>query len=214
MIRKIEAQALSDAIRALCIQANTRLPDDIAAALDRRRGSEPWPLARETLDLLWDNTELAQSRNLPICQDTGSVWVCLELGEQNALPANVFAEVDQAVAAQIPLAVEYYGQTGVEKSIVLDQRQYELLVVVVVAEYGGIRGKLYRSAVGLVGIEYVGLIHDLPGAVLHPFRFSVAYALDQEVARQCVDSLYAHAVQSDRFLKRLGIVFRAGVHLR
>ena len=80
-MRTIQAAAVTDAVARLCIQANTRLPADIAAALDRQRREEPWPLARETLDLLWDNMELAGVKNLPICQDTGMACVFVELGQ-------------------------------------------------------------------------------------------------------------------------------------
>ena len=59
-MRIITAAAITDTVARLCVQANTRLPDDIVAALDRRRKEEPWPLAKETLGLLWDNMELAE----------------------------------------------------------------------------------------------------------------------------------------------------------
>ena len=54
-MRTISAAAVTDAVAKLCIQANTHLPPDIVSALDRTRREEPWPLAKETLGLLWDN---------------------------------------------------------------------------------------------------------------------------------------------------------------
>lgn len=66
----------------LCIQANTKLPDDIVAALDRDRKAESWLLAKETPNLLWDNMELAGEKNLPVCQDTGMACVFVELGQE------------------------------------------------------------------------------------------------------------------------------------
>ena len=59
-MRTITAAAITDTVARLCIQANTHLPEDIVAALDRRRKEEPWPLAKETRGLLWDNMELAE----------------------------------------------------------------------------------------------------------------------------------------------------------
>lgn len=59
-MRTIQAAALTDAVAKLCIQANTHLPQDIVAALDATRQGEPWPLAKETLGLLWENLELGQ----------------------------------------------------------------------------------------------------------------------------------------------------------
>ncbi|MFR6184412.1 MAG: fumarate hydratase [Lawsonibacter sp.] len=59
-MRTIQAAAITETVAKLCIQANTHLPGDIVAALDAARQSEPWPLARETLGLLWDNLGLAE----------------------------------------------------------------------------------------------------------------------------------------------------------
>ena len=50
-IREIPAAAITDAVEALCIEANTRLPADVKAALDAAEAAEPWPLAKETLGL-------------------------------------------------------------------------------------------------------------------------------------------------------------------
>ena len=61
-MRTIRAAAITETVAKLCIQANTRLPGDIVAALDAARQSEPWPLARETLGLLWDNLGLAEEK--------------------------------------------------------------------------------------------------------------------------------------------------------
>ena len=64
-MRTVTASAISDTVAALCIQANQTLPEDVSAALARCRRDEPWPLAKTTLDLLWDNMELAGQRQLP-----------------------------------------------------------------------------------------------------------------------------------------------------
>ena len=80
-MRTIQAAALTDAVAKLCIQANTHLPEDIVSALDATRQNEPWPLAKETLGLLWENMELAEEKNLPVCQDTGYAVVLAEIGQ-------------------------------------------------------------------------------------------------------------------------------------
>ena len=79
-MRTISAQAITDTVARLCIEANTRLPRDVQEALDKARAEEPWPLAKNTLDLLWSNLAAAKEENLPICQDTGMACVFVELG--------------------------------------------------------------------------------------------------------------------------------------
>ena len=79
-MRTISAQKITDTVARLCIEANTRLPQDVQAALDKARQEEPWPLARNTLNLLWSNLSAAKEKDLPICQDTGMACVFVELG--------------------------------------------------------------------------------------------------------------------------------------
>ena len=78
-IREIPAAAITDAVEALCIEANTRLPADVKAALDAAEAAEPWPLAKETLGLLQQNLCVAKEKDLPICQDTGMAVVFIKL---------------------------------------------------------------------------------------------------------------------------------------
>ena len=81
MVREIQAEALSGAIRALCIQANTVLPQDLRAAICSARAEEPSPVGQAILGDLVENYEFAQSRGLPICQDTGMAVVFLDWGQ-------------------------------------------------------------------------------------------------------------------------------------
>ena len=113
-MRTITAAAITDTVARLCIQANTRLPDDIVAALDRRRKEEPWPLAKETLGLLWDNMELAEQKDLPICQDTGMACVFAEIGQDVHITGGSFEEaVDEGVR-------QGYTEGYLRKSVVAD----------------------------------------------------------------------------------------------
>ena len=109
----ISAAAITEVVARLCIQANTRLPDDVAAALAKSRQEEPWPLARDMLGLLWDNMELAGARELPICQDTGMACVFVELGQQ----VHIEGDFEQAVHEGVRRG---YGEGYLRKSIVAD----------------------------------------------------------------------------------------------
>ena len=112
-MRIISAAALTDTVARLCIEANTRLPQDVAAALDRCRQAEPWPLARETLGLLEDNLKLAGEKDLPICQDTGMACVFVELGQE----VHIEGDFEQAVHEGVRRG---YGEGYLRKSIVAD----------------------------------------------------------------------------------------------
>ncbi|MGI5962720.1 MAG: fumarate hydratase [Lawsonibacter sp.] len=112
-MKTIPASALTDTVAQLCIQANSKLPSDIVAALDRARAQEPWPLAKQTLGLLWDNMELAEQRNLPVCQDTGMACVFVELGQE----VYIDGDFEQAIQEGVRRG---YGEGYLRKSMVKD----------------------------------------------------------------------------------------------
>ena len=109
----IPAEDITRAVAALCVQANTTLPPDIVSALDRQRRSEPWPLAKQTLELLWENMELAQQKDLPICQDTGMACVFVELGQDVHVEGNFEEAIHEDVR-------QGYTDGYLRKSIVCD----------------------------------------------------------------------------------------------
>ncbi len=112
-MRTIPAADVTAAVARLCVQANTQLPPDVRAALARCRQTEPWPLAQQTLDLLQDNLELAEQKNLPICQDTGMACVFLELGQD----VHIDGDLEQAVNEGVR---QGYNDGFLRKSIVAD----------------------------------------------------------------------------------------------
>ena len=112
-MRTISAQEITDTVARLCIEANTRLPQDVQAALDKARQEEPWPLAKNTLDLLWSNLAAAKEENLPICQDTGMACVFVELGTDVHIDGSFEAAIHEGVRRG-------YTDGYLRKSIVAD----------------------------------------------------------------------------------------------
>ncbi|HJA25369.1 MAG TPA: fumarate hydratase [Candidatus Fournierella merdigallinarum] len=112
-MREIKATAITQAVAALCIQANSRLPADVEAALAAARAAEPWPLAKHTLGLLEKNLEMANACDLPICQDTGMAVVFAELGQEAHIDGDFEAAVNEGVRRG-------YGEGYLRKSMVAD----------------------------------------------------------------------------------------------
>ena len=96
-IREVNAVAITDAVEELCIRANTQLPPDVKQALDNAHAAEPWPLARQTLELLQQNLCVAAEKDLPICQDTGMACVFIELGQDVHINGNLDEAVNEGV---------------------------------------------------------------------------------------------------------------------
>jgi tartrate/fumarate subfamily iron-sulfur-dependent hydro-lyase alpha chain len=95
------------------------LRPDVHAALRRAAEIETSERGRTVLGQLLENAQIAATLQFPLCQDTGSVWVLLEVGERDtagntlAIPSNLFSLVDQAVA-------HAYSVAGLRKSLVHD----------------------------------------------------------------------------------------------
>lgn len=81
-MREIHASAITDAVKKLCMEANYELEPDMLRAFDRALETERSPAGRQVLQLLKENAELARTRQIPYCQDTGFVVCFVELGQE------------------------------------------------------------------------------------------------------------------------------------
>lgn len=80
-VREIDAKLITETVARLCIDANRNLPEDIANALNRASQEEPFPPARDLLEILNQNQQIARDCCMPICQDTGMAIVYAEVGQ-------------------------------------------------------------------------------------------------------------------------------------
>lgn len=112
-MRTVTAAAITETVARLCIEANTRLPADVKAALAAARETEDWPSACEGLELLQQNLAVAAKRQLPICQDTGMACVFVRLGGGVRIDGDLTAAVNEGVR-------QGYEQGYLRKSIVAD----------------------------------------------------------------------------------------------
>jgi fumarate hydratase subunit alpha len=87
-----------EAVRSLCIEANTRLPEDHLAALRRALGEEESPLGREVIGELLENARVARERCVAFCQDTGYAVFFVELGSEARVTGGEIGEaIDEGV---------------------------------------------------------------------------------------------------------------------
>ncbi|HYM90076.1 MAG TPA: fumarate hydratase [bacterium] len=80
-MRTLDATAITQAIRDLCITVNHRMGPDMLAALERARAMEESELGRSVLDRLLENARVAREHWYPICQDTGTAVIFADLGQ-------------------------------------------------------------------------------------------------------------------------------------
>lgn len=113
-MREIEAAKITDTVKRLCIQANVILPEDVKNCIIKRKSEENWAPAREILDRIEENFELAAAENVPICQDTGVACVFLEIGQEVHIAGG---DITQAVNEGVR---QGYAEGYLRKSVVRD----------------------------------------------------------------------------------------------
>src|SRR5216110_2978026 len=81
-MRDIHTSAIVDAVKKLCMDANLDLEPDMLRAFDRALATERSPAGKQVLQILKQNAEMARTRRIPYCQDTGFVVCFVELGQE------------------------------------------------------------------------------------------------------------------------------------
>lgn len=98
-MRTIQASEISSAVRDLCIRANCVMNAKLLDALEEARSDEPWPVARQTLDVILENAAIAAQEMVPICQDTGAACVFVELGQDVRIEGGLLVDaINEGVA--------------------------------------------------------------------------------------------------------------------
>lgn len=80
-MREINVKKIKDAVEELCLKANFELRRDVLGALRAALRKERSARARGILQTLIENARLAKSERISICQDTGMVFVHLDIGQ-------------------------------------------------------------------------------------------------------------------------------------
>jgi fumarate hydratase subunit alpha len=98
-MREVHVSAITDAVRKLCMEANWNLEPDMLRAFDRALGTERSPAGKQVLTILKSNAEMARTKRIPYCQDTGTVVSFVELGQDVHLTGGALdAAINQGVA--------------------------------------------------------------------------------------------------------------------
>lgn len=80
-MREIKAEAVTRAVKDLCIKACYHLPEDVYKAFMQLKSTEKSPAGRSVLDDLMKNADIASKGSIPLCQDTGMAVLFVEIGQ-------------------------------------------------------------------------------------------------------------------------------------
>jgi len=97
-MRKLETSRITDAVRELVVEAACELEPDILEGLVKARDREESSLARDLLELLLVNADIASRERLPVCQDTGISVFFIEIGRDLETDGDLEAAIQEGVA--------------------------------------------------------------------------------------------------------------------
>ncbi|MDO9176668.1 MAG: fumarate hydratase [Actinomycetota bacterium] len=109
----LSSASIADAVRAAIPAAADSLRPDMLAAMQSAQATERSPRAKAVLAQLIENAQIAADDRVPLCQDTGTVWVRVELGADECVSGDLQAAIDVAVA-------EAYRDAKLRMSVVRD----------------------------------------------------------------------------------------------
>ena len=117
-MREIQASAITEAVREMCMEANYTLSQDMRERFEESARQEKSPIGRQIFRQLEENLKIAGEDLIPICQDTGMAVVFLKIGQEVHVTGNITEAIDEGVR-------QGYADGYLRKSVVKDPIQRE-----------------------------------------------------------------------------------------
>jgi fumarate hydratase subunit alpha len=113
-VREIYVSDIIRAVRNLCIDSNYYLSKDIRNKLKQDLEEETWPIAKDVLEKIMENAQIAELESVPMCQDTGMACVFVSIGQDVHIVGGLLEEaINQGVR-------QGYKDGYLRKSVVKD----------------------------------------------------------------------------------------------
>ena len=113
-MRIIHVNEITKAVKELCIESNINLGDDVKNAIFRAQANESKKTAKEILARLNDNIEIAEQKQIPVCQDTGMAVIFVKVGQDVNITGGF---IDDAINEGV---AQGYTEGFLRKSVVSD----------------------------------------------------------------------------------------------
>lgn len=91
-MREIDVKIIEEAVERLFLKANTLLPCDLEALIEKSKEIESSPAAKSVFCDMCKNLDAAKELSLPICQDTGMAVLFAEVGQDVHFTGGSFNE--------------------------------------------------------------------------------------------------------------------------
>ncbi len=113
-MREISTKDIIGAVKDMCIDANYNLGKDVEDVLRKAYEKEESPVGKATLSQILENVEISKQGEFPMCQDTGTAVLFVEMGDQVLIKdSNLFEAINEGVR-------QGYKEGYLRKSILAD----------------------------------------------------------------------------------------------
>ena len=112
-MREISALQITEVVKRLCVDANCYLPQDMKNCIKGCFAEETWPQAKEILERIMENYQIAERESRPICQDTGLACVFVSVGQDVHISGDLTEAIHEGVR-------QGYTEGYLRKSVVRD----------------------------------------------------------------------------------------------
>jgi len=97
MIKEITAGQITQAVKAIFLQAGLVPPKEVIDTLAEKAKTESAPQGREILEQLVENARIACETGIPYCQDTGMAVLFCDIGQDVHISGDFTAAVNEGV---------------------------------------------------------------------------------------------------------------------
>lgn len=91
-MRKIDSNLITEEVKKMCIEANIFLGNDVKNRIKNNLDTEKNETGKDILKILLENTEKAEEKNIPICQDTGMAIFFVKVGQDVLVEGETLTE--------------------------------------------------------------------------------------------------------------------------
>ncbi len=113
-MKQINVSQITETVKKLCMDANYFLNEDIVDRFKKAKEEESFGMAKNIIDILMENADIAREEKMPICQDTGMAVVFVEIGQDVHITGG---SIEDAINEGVR---EGYEEGFLRKSVVAD----------------------------------------------------------------------------------------------
>lgn len=97
-MKELDLSKVTDEVEKMCMASNYYVDPKVFQSLQKAYNTtEISPLAKNVLEQILENDEIAAKEGVPMCQDTGMLVVFLEIGTEVHIPGDIYESIQEGV---------------------------------------------------------------------------------------------------------------------